>query len=86
MLFPKPTSYYESGFRRSAALERASAPYRVRNIVTGAGLVVFCATVYTYSIMAVSQDDFSDIQLPADKQKPAVVVAAGSASSASTSA
>ncbi|KAF9276239.1 hypothetical protein BGZ74_003714 [Mortierella antarctica] len=64
-LFPKPTSYYEQGFKRSPALERATAPFRFRNAVTGAGLVVFCATVYAYSIMAVRQDDFSDIQLPA---------------------
>ncbi|KAF9435413.1 hypothetical protein BGZ76_006341 [Entomortierella beljakovae] len=64
MIFPKPTSYYEQGFKRSQALERATAPFRVRNALTGAGIVVFCVSVYTYSIMAVKQDDFSDIQLP----------------------
>ncbi|KAG0346862.1 hypothetical protein BG004_000667 [Podila humilis] len=63
-LFPKPTSYYEQGFKRSPALERATAPFRFRNALTGAGLVVFCTAVYAYSIMAVRQDDFSDIQLP----------------------
>ncbi|KAF8975512.1 hypothetical protein BGZ46_009062 [Entomortierella lignicola] len=65
MIFPKPTSYYEQGFKRSPALERAAAPFRVRNAITGAGIVVFCVSVYAYSIMAVRQDDFSDIQLPA---------------------
>ncbi|KAF9194302.1 hypothetical protein BGZ51_000462 [Haplosporangium sp. Z 767] len=64
MIFPKPTSYYEKGFKRSPALERATAPFRVRNALTGAGIVVFCVSVYAYSIMAVRQDDFSDIQLP----------------------
>ncbi|KAF9291498.1 hypothetical protein BGZ68_003703 [Mortierella alpina] len=64
MIFPKPTSYYEKGFKRSPALERATAPFRVRNAITGAGIVLFCASVYAYSIMAVRQDDFSDIQLP----------------------
>ncbi|KAG0370358.1 hypothetical protein BC939DRAFT_328087 [Gamsiella multidivaricata] len=72
MIFPKPTSYYEKGFKRSPALERATAPFRVRNALTGAGLVAFCASVYAYSILAVRQDDFSDIQLPQhvlDQQK-----------------
>ncbi|KAF9938215.1 hypothetical protein BGZ65_000199 [Modicella reniformis] len=64
-IFPKPTSYYEQGFRRSPALERATAPFRIRNTITGAGIVVFCLSVYAYSIMAVRQDDFSDIELPA---------------------
>ncbi|KAF9539385.1 hypothetical protein EC957_005444 [Mortierella hygrophila] len=64
MIFPKPTSYYEQGFKRSPALERATAPFRVRNALTGAGIVVFCVSVYAYSIMAVRQDDFSDIKLP----------------------
>ncbi|KAG0062015.1 hypothetical protein BGZ89_010993 [Linnemannia elongata] len=53
MIFPKPTSYYEQGFKRSPALERATAPFRVRNALTGAGIVVFCVS-----------DDFSDIKLP----------------------
>ncbi|KAG9063449.1 hypothetical protein KI688_004332 [Linnemannia hyalina] len=57
MIFPKPTSYYEQGFKRSPALERATAPFRVRNALTGAGIVVFCVSVCT-------QDDFSDIKLP----------------------
>lgn len=115
MIFPKPTSYYEKGFKRSPALERATAPFRVRNTLTGLGLIAFCGTVCTqlsffffsfpldnasydmfrhtelegagsdeinwnskgtetdlffpceidaYSIMAVRQDDFSDIKLP----------------------
>src|SRR5690606_2777286 len=45
MIFPKPTSHYEKGFKRSPALERATAPFRVRNALTGAGIVVFCVSV-----------------------------------------
>ncbi|KAF8938834.1 hypothetical protein EDD21DRAFT_369038 [Dissophora ornata] len=85
MLFPKPTSYYEQGFRRSPALERATAPFRVRNALTGAGIVVFCVSVYAYSIVAVRQDDFSDIQLPAhliaEQKEAAAAAAAASAPS-----
>ena len=47
MIFPKPTSYYEKGFKRSPALERATAPFRVRNTLTGLGLIAFCGTVCT---------------------------------------
>ncbi|KAF9364647.1 hypothetical protein BGX34_000883 [Mortierella sp. NVP85] len=89
-IFPKPTSYYEQGFRRSPALERATAPFRVRNAITGAGIVVFCVSVYAYSILAVRQDDFSDIELPAhvvaqQKEAAAARAAATSGSSPSSS-
>ncbi|KAF9111473.1 hypothetical protein BGX27_004870 [Mortierella sp. AM989] len=82
MIFPKPTSYYEQGFKRSPALERATAPFRVRNALTGAGIVAFCVSVYAYSIMAVKQDDFSDIKLPPyviEQQKEAAAAAAAAA-------
>ncbi|KAF9972113.1 hypothetical protein BGZ73_004809 [Actinomortierella ambigua] len=68
-IFPKPTTYYQKGFQRSPALERATAPFRVRNAVTGAAITLFCVSVYTYSIMAVKQDDFSDIKLPTQEKK-----------------
>ncbi|KAK3820117.1 MAG: hypothetical protein J3Q66DRAFT_336253 [Benniella sp.] len=87
-IFPKPTSYYEQGFRRSPALERATAPFRVRNAITGAGIVVFCVSVYAYSILAVRQDDFSDIELPAHvvaQQKEAAAARAAAASGSSPS-
>ncbi|KAF9350752.1 hypothetical protein BGX26_011137 [Mortierella sp. AD094] len=88
MIFPKPTSYYEQGFKRSPALERATAPFRVRNALTGAGIVAFCVSVYAYSIMAVKQDDFSDIQLPAyviEQQKEAAAAAAAAATAKESS-
>ncbi|KAG0238508.1 hypothetical protein BGW41_008159 [Actinomortierella wolfii] len=68
-IFPKPNTYYEKGFQRSAALERATAPFRVRNAITGAAIAAFCVSVYAYSILAVKQDDFSDIKLPQDAKK-----------------
>ncbi|KAG0008726.1 hypothetical protein BGZ80_003124 [Entomortierella chlamydospora] len=87
MIFPKPTSYYEQGFKRSPALERAAAPFRLRNALTGAGIVAFCVSVYAYSILAVKQDDFSDIQLPAhvvEQQKEAAAAAAAAAKESSS--
>ncbi|KAG0299596.1 hypothetical protein BGZ98_009912 [Dissophora globulifera] len=90
MIFPKPTSYYEQGFKRSPALERATAPFRVRNAITGAGIVAFCVSVYAYSIIAVRQDDFSDIQLPAhiiaEQNEAARAAAESSSPKSSTSA
>ncbi|KAI1293933.1 hypothetical protein EDD11_008341 [Mortierella claussenii] len=88
MIFPKPTSYYEKGFKRSPALERATAPFRVRNALTGVGIVAFCVSVYAYSIMAVRQDDFSDIQLPAhviEQQKEAAAARAALATESAKS-
>ena len=55
MIFPKPTSYYEKGFKRSPALERATAPFRVRNTLTGLGLIAFCGTVCTLLFSRISQ-------------------------------
>ena len=47
----------------SEGLKRARAPFRMRNALTGLGIVGFVAAVYTYSISAVKQDDFSDIPI-----------------------
>jgi cytochrome c oxidase assembly factor 3 len=55
-------SYFgPSGFQPSAGLERARRPFRTKNALTGLGIMGFAAAVYTYSINAVKQDDFSDI-------------------------
>ena len=45
----------------SPGLQRARAPFRVRNAITGLVLTGFAAGVWAYSISAVKQDDFSDI-------------------------
>ncbi|KAJ1719675.1 hypothetical protein LPJ61_006267, partial [Coemansia biformis] len=39
--------------------------YAARNVVTAAGLVGLCASVYFYSLYAVKQEDYSDIPMPA---------------------
>jgi len=44
----------------SAAMERSRKPYRMRNYITLFGLSAFVVAVYSYSILAVKQDDFSD--------------------------
>lgn len=55
-------SYFgETGYSPSAGLERARRPFRVRNALTGLGIMSFVASVYFYSISAVKQDDFSDL-------------------------
>lgn len=45
----------------SPGLQRARAPFRVRNAITGLVLAGFVTGVWAYSISAVKQDDFSDI-------------------------
>lgn len=47
-----------------SGLHRARAPFRAKNLLTGAGIVSFTFAVYAYSISAVKQDDFSDIPAP----------------------
>ncbi|KAI9229982.1 MAG: hypothetical protein DHS80DRAFT_29360 [Piptocephalis tieghemiana] len=48
----------------SPATERARAPYKKRNVMLGGALLLFAGSVYTYSIMAMKQDDFSDVATP----------------------
>jgi cytochrome c oxidase assembly factor 3 len=64
MLF-KPSPYSgPKGYGFTKALQRARQPYRTRNVITGLGLIGFVSAVYAYSILAVKQDDLSDIELP----------------------
>ncbi|KAL9100604.1 MAG: hypothetical protein Q9163_004041 [Psora crenata] len=58
------SSYYDKHYRQTAALIRARQPYLVRNIFTGLGLFAFTIGVYSWTINAVAQDDFSDIVVP----------------------
>lgn len=59
------TSSSQSYAGMSPGLRRARQPFIVRNTLTGAGIILFAASVYFYSIKAVSQDDFSgeDVKL-----------------------
>ncbi|WPG97529.1 Hypothetical protein R9X50_00030600 [Acrodontium crateriforme] len=58
------SSYYDKNNRPSAALYRARQPYLVRNAVTGFAIIGFVAAVYSWTIRAIGQDDFSDVPMP----------------------
>ena len=45
----------------SRGLLRARAPFRAQNAITGLVLAGFTTAVWAYSIRAVKQDDFSDV-------------------------
>ena len=55
----------------SPGMKRARAPFFVRNTITGILLGAFVVGVYTYSIRAVRQDDFADIDDDAKAQREA---------------
>ncbi|TVY68803.1 Mitochondrial cytochrome c oxidase assembly factor [Lachnellula suecica] len=63
------SSYYDKHYKQSAALIRARRPYLVKNTLTGLGIFAFAIGVYTYTIKAVSQDDFEDVKVPAAPQQ-----------------
>lgn len=58
------SSYYEADYRQGKALLRARRPYIVKNLITGACILAFTASVYMYTLKAVSQDDFEDVPVP----------------------
>jgi cytochrome c oxidase assembly factor 3 len=45
----------------SSGLKRARAPFRVRNAITGIVIASFAVGVWAYSISAVKQDNFDDV-------------------------
>ncbi|EPQ58950.1 hypothetical protein GLOTRDRAFT_69997 [Gloeophyllum trabeum ATCC 11539] len=54
-------SYRPKGYGMSPGLKRARAPYRVRNAVTGVLIGAFAVGVWAYSLRAVNQDVFDDV-------------------------
>ncbi|KAG0703865.1 hypothetical protein DFH29DRAFT_914373 [Suillus ampliporus] len=54
-------SYRPRSYLMSPGLQRARAPFRFRNAITGLILAGFGVGVWAYSISAVKQDDFSDV-------------------------
>ncbi|KAG2155127.1 uncharacterized protein EDB93DRAFT_136879 [Suillus bovinus] len=54
-------SYRPRSSLMSPGLQRARAPFRFRNAITGLILAGFGVGVWAYSISAVKQDDFSDV-------------------------
>ncbi|CAG8540386.1 8796_t:CDS:2 [Acaulospora morrowiae] len=64
MILP-PSKYHASkGHGFTPALHRARRRFLVRNSVTGLLLLGFVGAVYSYSFLAVKQDDLGDIPLP----------------------
>ena len=57
-------SYHPKGYGVSEGLARARRPFRTRNAITGSIIALFAFSVYSYSISAVKQDDFSDLPAP----------------------
>ncbi|TVY48133.1 Cytochrome c oxidase assembly factor 3, mitochondrial [Lachnellula occidentalis] len=68
-LLPR-SSYYDAHYKQSAALIRARRPYLIKNTLTGLGIFAFAISVYAYTIKAVSQDEFEDVQVPTTQQSP----------------
>ncbi|KAI0995737.1 hypothetical protein K3495_g12444 [Podosphaera aphanis] len=62
-LLPR-SSYYDKNYRQSAALIRARRPYIVKNALSGLALFAFTMGVYSWTIKAVSQDEFEDVEVP----------------------
>ncbi|KAG8218896.1 hypothetical protein J3R82DRAFT_4576 [Butyriboletus roseoflavus] len=54
-------SYRPRSYVMSPGLLRARAPFRLQNALTGVVLAGFATAVWAYSIRAVKQDDFSDV-------------------------
>ncbi|KAI0340804.1 hypothetical protein BDW22DRAFT_351413 [Trametopsis cervina] len=54
-------SYRPKSSQMSPGLKRARQPFFLRNVLTGAILAGFAVGVWAYSIGAVKQEDFSDI-------------------------
>ncbi|MCJ1351852.1 MAG: hypothetical protein MMC33_001836 [Icmadophila ericetorum] len=58
------SSYYDKEYRQTAALIRARQPYLIKNIITGTAIFTFAIGVYAFTINAVAQDDFEDVEIP----------------------
>ncbi|MCJ1481639.1 hypothetical protein MMC06_001798 [Schaereria dolodes] len=64
------SSYYDKNYKQTAALIRARQPFLIRNILTGSAMFAFTVGVYAFTINAVAQDDFSDVQIPDAPAQP----------------
>ncbi|KAI4617943.1 hypothetical protein J4E81_003219 [Alternaria sp. BMP 2799] len=50
--------------RASPALLRTRAPYLIKNTITGFAICTLVVGIYTYTINAISQDEFEDVIVP----------------------
>ncbi|GAA5968025.1 hypothetical protein JCM11641_003705 [Rhodosporidiobolus odoratus] len=62
-------TYHPGGYGVSEGLKRARAPFFTRNLITGGLISAFAFSVYFYSIRAVAQDDFADLNQPISEEQ-----------------
>jgi len=75
--------YRPHGYGLSPGLQRARAPYRVKNALTGLAIASFAVGVWAYSISAVKQDTFEDVD---EEAKALMAERTGTSSSTSKAA
>ncbi|KAH9060947.1 hypothetical protein EDB87DRAFT_1612957 [Lactarius vividus] len=73
-------SYRPSGYM-SRGLLRAREPYRVKNAITGLAISSFAVGVWLYSMRAVKQDNFDDVDEEARAMAMSGVKAVGDSNS-----
>ncbi|KAH7399355.1 hypothetical protein BKA66DRAFT_565436 [Pyrenochaeta sp. MPI-SDFR-AT-0127] len=61
---PFRSTYYDDRMRASPALLRARAPYLIKNTITGFAICTLVIGIYSYTINAISQDEFEDVIVP----------------------
>ncbi|KAL6711867.1 hypothetical protein ACN47E_002910 [Coniothyrium glycines] len=61
---PFRSTYYDDRMRASPALLRARAPYLIKNTITGFAICTLVIGIYSYTINAISQDEFEDVVVP----------------------
>ncbi|KAH7076646.1 hypothetical protein BKA63DRAFT_565026 [Paraphoma chrysanthemicola] len=66
---PFRSTYYDDRMRASPALLRARAPYLIKNTITGIAICSLVIGIYTYTINAISQDEFDDVIVPDEPLK-----------------
>ncbi|CAE6428899.1 unnamed protein product [Rhizoctonia solani] len=59
-------SYRPNGYGMSPALKKARQPFVIRNAITGTAIAAFAVGVWAYSMSAVKQDNFDDIDAEAN--------------------
>ncbi|EAT88285.1 cytochrome c oxidase assembly factor 3 [Parastagonospora nodorum] len=83
---PFQSTYYDERMRASPALLRARAPYLVKNTITGFAICSLVIGIYTYTINAISQDEFEDVIVPEEPMRRPQQLSGGNVPGATTQA
>ncbi|KAL5121278.1 hypothetical protein ACEQ8H_000746 [Pleosporales sp. CAS-2024a] len=83
---PFRSTYYDDRMRASPALLRARAPYLLKNTITGFAICTLVIGVYSYTINAISQDEFDDVIVPDEPIRRPQQLSGGDAPGATTQA